>query len=143
MLRAPPGHKYSLTPIMASTTTPLLSESIRTTGSKIEDGGESGGGSSSSNPRESNRMSRLWRKVSAVGDILAQNIEKLRERDVKIGELETKVEQLEEGSRNFALVSNTIKQKSAKKNDKLNKLIAVLIFIAVITIAIVLILIFG
>merc|ERR1739848_559741 len=83
------------------------------------------------------QLSAAQRQVEEVTDIMRTNVEKVMERDGKLGDLSQRAEDLEVGTAQFKTAANRIQRKHFWENMKMKIIIGVVISVIVIIIIIV------
>jgi len=84
-----------------------------------------------------NKLSDTKKQVDTVIDIMKDNIEKVIQRDEKITEIESRSEDLQEGSKRFKKVSTKLKHKLWCKNMKFIMAIVAMFLILIIIIVLI------
>jgi len=84
-----------------------------------------------------NKLTETKQQVDTVIDIMKDNVEKVLQRDEKLGDIETKTEELRDGSHRFQKVSTKLKYKLWCKNMKFVAILAAIFLILLMIILLV------
>jgi len=84
----------------------------------------------------SDAMEAARRQVSEVQGIMANNVDKVLEREGKLSHLEDRAMNLQEGTQQFATSANRIKKKQFWENMKMKIIIGVIIAVIILVIII-------
>eukprot|EP00095_Tigriopus_kingsejongensis_P012536 snap_masked-scaffold262_size232883-processed-gene-0.10 protein:Tk12536 transcript:snap_masked-scaffold262_size232883-processed-gene-0.10-mRNA-1 annotation:"Synaptobrevin-1" len=85
---------------------------------------------------DSNRLEETRRQVDEVQNIMKANVDKVLERDGKLGQLEERADRLQEGTEQFHRSAVRIKRKQFWENMKMKIIIGVVISVIVLAILI-------
>ena len=86
------------------------------------------------NNTQYNKLDDTKKQVDTVIDIMKDNIEKVLQRDQKLGDIENQTEELQSGANRFQKVSTKLKQKLWCKNMRFVMILSAIFLILIMVI---------